>query len=218
MQRERTVLLFLITGLLLALPGLWFVFTTNKLAFHAIINSRHTPGWDLFFIYATHLGDGLMPTVLALALLFLKDVRSALMVGLSCGSSAIIVQFLKRQVFSHMDRPGRFREGLGDMHWVADIELNNHFSFPSGHSTAAFSMCFALAVILGRPKWGLAMALIGGVLAFSRVYLSQHFTQDIIAGAALGTVTAYFVYRWLYVSPFSQRPWLYRRVGQRPNQ
>jgi membrane-associated phospholipid phosphatase len=218
MQRERTVILFLITGLLLALPGLWFVFTTEKLAFHAIINSRHTAVWDLFFTYATHLGDGLMPTILALALLFLKDVRSGLMVGLSCGFSAIIVQFLKRQVFPHMDRPGRFREGLGDMHWVADIELNNHFSFPSGHSTAAFSMCFALAVIVGKPKWGLALALIGGVLAFSRVYLSQHFTQDIIAGAALGTVTAYFVYRWLYVATFSQRPWLDRRVRQRPNQ
>jgi len=218
MQRERTILFFLVTGLLLALPGLWFVLTTGKLTFHAAINSRHTPELDFFFTYATHLGDGILPTALALALLFLKDIRSALMVGLSCGLSAFFVQFLKRQVFSHMDRPGRFRDGLGDMHWVADIDLNNHFSFPSGHSTTAFSMCFAVAVILARPRWGVTMALAGGVLAFSRVYLSQHFTQDIIAGSALGIVTAYLVYRWLYVSPISQRVWLDRRLGQRPNQ
>lgn len=218
MQRRQAVWLFILTAAVVAIPGFWAVLTMDKLALHAVINSRHTPSLDMFLSHATHLGDGLVPTVLAIALLFLKDVRSGLMVGSSCSSSALVAQFLKRQVFSDMDRPNRFREALGEMQWVSDVELHNHFSFPSGHATAAFGMCLALAVVLGRPRWGVIMALIAALLAFSRVYVSQHFMQDILAGGVLGTTFGYLSYRWLYVSSFSQKPWLNRRVAQRPNQ
>jgi len=44
------------------------------------------------------------------------------------------------------------------------------------------------------------------------VYLSQHFTEDILVGAAIGTVTALVVYQWLYRSAFSERSFLDRRL------
>lgn len=202
---------FVVAGLVLFVPGMWAVLTTEQLALHAMVNARHVPWADLLFRYGTHLADGLVPTILALLLLF-KDLRSFLMMGLSCGFSAIITQFLKRQVFDGHDRPSMFRAQLGDMEWVAGLELNNHFSFPSGHATAALAMCFALAVIIGSPRMSVALALVGGLLAFSRVYLSQHFTEDILAGSVIGTLVAWAVYRWLYVSSFSQRPFLDRRI------
>jgi membrane-associated phospholipid phosphatase len=91
------------------------------------------------------------------------------------------------------------------LHIVAGVDFHSHFSFPSGHSAAAFSMCLALAVIIGRFATAMVLALTASLLAFSRVYLSQHFTEDIVAGALVGSVAAAAIYYLLYQSPLSQR-------------
>ena len=206
------------TWLVLAVPLFIVLLTTDKLALHAAINSHHTPLADAFFRNFTHVADGWTPTVIALLLLLLKDLRSFLMVGLSCGVSAIVVQSLKHAVFADMDRPSMFREALGDMNWVQGIDQYQHFSFPSGHSTAAFSMCFALAVVLGHKRLAVPFALLAALLAFSRVYLSQHFPQDALAGSTLGTLTVLAVHHWLYRSAFAKKRWLTRRLLRRQNQ
>jgi membrane-associated phospholipid phosphatase len=59
---------------------------------------------------------------------------------------------------------------------------------------------------------------LAALLAFSRVYLSQHFVEDAVTGAAIGTITAWVTYRWLYVSPFSRKGWLERSLVRRQNQ
>lgn len=206
----------MLSSVVLAIPALIAVSITGKLALHATINAYHVAFLDLFFSWVTHLADGAVPAILAILLLFLRDFRSFLMMGFGTGISALAVQLLKHKVFPHMHRPGKFREGLGDMLWVEGVELNNYFSFPSGHATAAFSMCLALAIIIGSKRWGVAMALVAATLSFSRVYLSQHFTQDILAGAALGTLITFLVYLWLYRSVFAKRTWLDRRPIQLP--
>lgn len=216
MQQDQVVRRFIVVGMLLALPALVALLSMDRYQFHVAMNAVHTPWADVFFRYFTHVADGLVPTALALAMLAVS-YRAFLMVGLSCGISAIVAQVLKRQVFAHMHRPVRFQEELGNnMRWVNDLELHHHFSFPSGHATAAFSMCLALAVVIGGRRWAIPLALLAGLLAYSRVYLSQHFTEDVLAGAAVGTATAYVVYRWLYRSSFSHKPWLDRRAFQRP--
>lgn len=179
---------------------------TDKLELHRTMHGYTSSLLDRVLAVLTHLADGWVPTAVAVLILLLRDVRSFLMVGVSCAGSAIIVQILKR-LFS-MDRPAVYRNELGDMHWVPGVDLHHHFSFPSGHATAAFSLCFALALLAGRRFHGFLFAGIAVVLAYTRVYLSQHFTEDILVGAAIGTLTAWAVYQWLYCSPFAGRPWL----------
>jgi len=67
--------------------------------------------------------------------------------------------------------------------------LTSH-SFPSGHSASAFALCLSLAIILKKRVWQLAMFLAAITIAYSRVYLSQHFLVDIWAGSAIGTLVA----------------------------
>ncbi len=212
MSRGRSVLLFLLVALVFAVPALIATLLTDQLELHSAINQHHAYLADLFFRFITHGADGLVPTAIALLFLFFGTLRSFMMMGLSCGLSAIVAQLLKRQVFDHVDRPFMFREQLTDMHWVQGIEMHHHFSFPSGHSTAAFSMCLALAVIWARPRSAVVLSIAASLMAFSRVYLSQHFTEDILAGAAVGTVTAILMWRWLYEGSFAARPWLDRRL------
>jgi membrane-associated phospholipid phosphatase len=62
-------------------------------------------------------------------------------------------------------------------------------SFPSGHSTAAFTAATLIECnsgpALGLPAYGLA-----SFTAFERVEEGRHYPSDILAGAAIGTVSA----------------------------
>lgn len=203
----------------------WMVYTvalgiavliTEPLELHRSMHPVNGTYLDLFFTYITHVGDGLVPTALALAILLFRDVRSFLMMGISCAASAIVVQ-ISKHFFAH-DRPFMFKAELGDLHWVGEVELHHHFSFPSGHATAAFSMCYALAVLVGGRFAGIVFAALAVLIAYSRVYLSQHFTEDILAGAAIGVVTAWLVQRWVYGPGMLARRWPEKRLLGHLNQ
>jgi YegS/Rv2252/BmrU family lipid kinase len=62
------------------------------------------------------------------------------------------------------------------------------YSFPSGHSAAAFAGAWLLARHYPRlaPLWYAIAALTG----FSRVYLGAHYPGDVLSGAVSGTVIA----------------------------
>ena len=72
-------------------------------------------------------------------------------------------------------------------------------SFPSGHTSAAFATATVLAreLNVARPgsRWWVNPLLFGGAsfVGFSRVYQRQHWPSDVVAGAALGTITGYEV-------------------------
>jgi undecaprenyl-diphosphatase len=72
-------------------------------------------------------------------------------------------------------------------------------SFPSGHTSAAFATATVLARELDARhptgKWLVNSLLFGGAtfVGFSRVYERQHWPSDVLAGAALGTMTGYEV-------------------------
>lgn len=62
-----------------------------------------------------------------------------------------------------------------------------NLSFPSGHSANAF----ATAIVLnGFASLGNIPILIAVIVAFSRVYLGQHFVSDVLAGSTIGIVIA----------------------------
>jgi membrane-associated phospholipid phosphatase len=78
----------------------------------------------------------------------------------------------------------------------------DHLSLPSGHATLAFAACTALSFFfpLGR-RWFLALAC--GV-ALSRVLMGEHFLSDVIAGAAVGYVSARLVFAFPWIRFMSQ--------------
>lgn len=203
-MRGRSLWTFTTCALLLALPGIYGVLRLGHLDLHMAINRYHAPWADLLFPLITELANGWVPTAVALLLLW-KNWRSFLMVGLSAALSAMVVQSLKHGFFGHIDRPSMFLDKMPGLHLVAGLELHHHFSFPSGHSTAAFSMCAGLAVVIGKPLPAALLAILAVLLAFTRVYLSQHFTEDALAGALVGTVITIGVYFLLYRTAWGDR-------------
>ncbi len=67
----------------------------------------------------------------------------------------------------------------------------NSFSFPSGHTSSAFSV--ATSLTLNYPKWYVAVPAFvwASATGYSRLYLGVHYPTDVIGGAVLGAGTAW---------------------------
>lgn len=61
--------------------------------------------------------------------------------------------------------------------------LTDH-SFPSGHSTAIFSVVMPL--IAAAPPLGLVLLPLAGLVSVSRIYLGLHYPSDCAAGIVIG--------------------------------
>ncbi|MEI8032602.1 MAG: phosphatase PAP2 family protein [Chlorobiaceae bacterium] len=65
-------------------------------------------------------------------------------------------------------------------------------SFPSGHAATAFSAAFVLSALF--PRWRILCFALAVLIAFSRIYLSQHYISDVIAGSFLGMASTALLY------------------------
>lgn len=69
------------------------------------------------------------------------------------------------------------------------IEKPLDFSFPSGHTAAAFSA--AVTALFINRKFGWVMLFVAFLMAFSRLYLLVHFPSDVIVGALIGATISF---------------------------
>lgn len=212
---QRTVTAYLSTTLVLVLMAMAGVWGRSITETHLAINATTGPAWDALFTYGTFLADGWVPTVIGLALLFVRW-RWFLFLAIATLGSSLVVQLLKRTVFASVDRPLVFLEQMPGLRTIPGVEMHLHNSFPSGHTTCAFSMCMVLAVLIGRPWAGVVMAIVAALLGLTRVYLSQHFLQDVIMGAALGTLCGWGAFHLCYTGSLAQQPWIDHSWGRGP--
>lgn len=133
--------------------------------------------------------------VLVAIILLTVSFRATLIVGLSNILSGAITQLLKHTLFSDVVRPKKFFEGVHDLYLVPGVDNHLYNSFPSGHSTCAFSLYFALALLVKDKFLKFAFFLVALLAGYSRIYLSQHFFEDVYVGSMIGvTVSAILFY------------------------
>ncbi len=177
-QIRIALLLSFIAGLfIIGISLIWGRIPVFHLLNHDLGNSA-----DQFFRYYTHMGDGMIWIPVALLTIVFK--RQWTLLVLTCIiSSTLVAQVSKNLFFKGVTRPSLAIQAPDSYHQVAGVELHTLNSFPSGHSTTAFTI-FLLAVILfPKQRWvlplGFALALLAG---YSRVYLAQHFPIDVGGG------------------------------------
>lgn len=84
----------------------------------------------------------------------------------------------------------------GPRHEGRWVTMQHDFQgFPSSHAACAFGFFFPL--FLSRRGWGTAGLVAAAAIAWSRVQLNAHHISDVAAGALLGFVGGYFVWRWI---------------------
>ena len=162
----------------------------------------------------THSGDkGILLIVLILAFLIIPRTRA---IGIMSTISIVIEALLNNVLLKNLiarTRPYDEIEGLINL-----VGRQSDYSFPSGHTGAAFAVAGAMLVValFGLPmieKTGefkredpslsfklvsVLLIMYATLLAFSRMYVGVHYPTDVITGLLLGLATsaiAYLVYQ-----------------------
>jgi membrane-associated phospholipid phosphatase len=171
-----------------------FIFPKGEL--ELLVNKHHNSYLDQFFFYITYFGDAriLLPILL---ISFFRKIYHGLLVTLVFVLSTIVVQSMKRIIFAEYPRPSKFFEKHIDLHFIEGLELHTYYSFPSGHSSGAFAVFFTLGLLVREKVLAVLFFIIALLVAFSRVYLMQHFFIDTYFGALLGVLTSIIVYYFI---------------------
>lgn len=155
-----------------------------------MINSNHSTKADYFFTYVTFLGDGLIWVPLFLyTLIYKRDFFVAMLAALII--CTLITHIGKRVVFAGEPRPLRL---LGDVARAVPLMSGRDSyinSFPSGHTSTAFTFSLLLAFLVRRKFAIFVFPLIAFMVGYSRVYLAQHFVTDVLAGTIIGILSSY---------------------------
>ncbi len=124
-------------------------------------------------------------------------LRDALYLGVNLGTNALFTYSLKNS----FKRP---RPGITYPAQITMYEDVSSLSFPSGRTSEAFSTATALS--LKYPEWYIIAPayLWAGSVGYSRMNLGVHYPSDVLAGALLGTGTAFLT--------FKVNEWLNRQV------
>ena len=190
---------FLFPYLVFIIFGAVLIIINSKAETHLSVNTFHNSFFDTVFYYTTFLGDGVTATLVVI-ILFTAKFRYVLIVGLSNIISALITQTLKHTLFAEVVRPKKFFEGVQDLYFVPGVENYMYNSFPSGHSTCAFSLYFALALIVKNKTYKILFCILALLVGYSRIYLSQHFFEDVYAGSVIGVITTLIVFYFIQKS------------------
>ena len=131
---------------------------------------------------------GIFLILLSLVLTFLKPSRrlgTAMILGLAIG--AIAVNLWLKVVIAR-PRPYADLEGVFYPLWqMLGSHVESDFSFPSGHTNAAFAAMIPVFILCDK-KWSWLALVFGVLMGISRIYLVVHFPSDVLGGMITGTI------------------------------
>ena len=181
----KKYLAFYIPYFLFVLTFVVMILCNSKADLHLWLTSFYTPVGDVFFRYYTYVGDWI-PFVVITGLLFYR-YRMALFVLVSQLVTGLVSIIIK-QTWNEPRPLAYFKEHLPNiqLHQVAGVHMYSAHSFPSGHTITAFAFFLALAFYTRKPTLQFLYFVLALLVGYSRIYLSQHFAIDVLAGSFIG--------------------------------
>ncbi len=142
----------------------------------------------IFKIITYSGNNGLIFIIVSLLFLFNKKTRKfGICLLISLGIGALITNLFLKDYVARI-RPYEFRD------IVLLIKEPTDFSFPSGHTTAAFAFGFVFLkekFTINNYKIYVYVMIYSSLMAFSRLYFYVHYPSDILFGIIIGYVASF---------------------------
>lgn len=138
--------------------------------------------FDWIFSAVTVLGDEMFFIAVAMLLFWCVDKRFGFKLINVYLLGCCVVEGVKNVVARR--RPYTY-DGVESV-----TEPTGGYSFPSGHSHSISNLSTQISLQYRKKRVWIPAVVLCVVIAFSRLYLGQHFLSDVIVGLALGVVLA----------------------------
>ena len=197
---------------------------------HLLLCDRHTHARDIFYRYYTQVAEW-FPYIVCIALLLFSRIGEGVFASACMLGSALVTQICKH--FVNAPRPVTwFATNMPDVSLpvTEGVRMNEWYSFPSGHTTSFFALAFVLCILATKSlsaqrsvsetvcqrKRSISVAVqlllfsaaaLGG---YSRIYLSQHFAADVLAGIIVGVFVTMLC--WTIFRRFEGKNWYNYRL------
>lgn len=194
--------------LILILISSVFLLFSEKGAFVLMLQNTGSAVLDWFFVFYTHVGDGLFGAAVAVLLLFINK-KQALSLGMGLILTGLISQLLKNTLGDDAGRPATLFEAETMFRQIEYLERHMRHSMPSGHSSIAFCLFSMLALFSTKKTYGYVFLSLAVLVGLSRIYLAQHYLVDVVAGSFIGCsvgLLAYFLGNRWFGSVNMQKP------------
>ena len=160
-----------------------------------IQENLRTDAFDFLMPYVSAINNSGLLSMLTVVLFFViaRYRKVGVTAFFSLAAEAVIVNLVLKNCTARI-RPYVVNESL-----LLLGHMPSDFSFPSGHTGAAFAV--AVVVFLygkdgSMPKKYAVLAVAAAVLiAVSRLYNAAHYPTDVLAGMLIGTFTGVLAYR-----------------------
>lgn len=154
------------------------------------IQGLHTAWLDPIVSAYTRLGDaGIFFIALSLVMLLYKPTRRAGALALGAMLLGLLVTNVTIKPLISRPRPWL------DWPIIPLVTERDPNSFPSGHTCAAFAAGLSWARALPW-RWGrLAAVVLAVLMGLSRLYVGVHYPSDVLAGALIGSLCAWVVWK-----------------------
>ena len=148
-----------------------------------LIQHLRTPFLDEAMRFVTSLGNfSIAWIMLALVLILIPKTRKiGLVVMVAVVLDSVLCNVILKNIFVR-PRPCDVNTAINLL-----IPRPSGYSFPSGHTSAAFAAVAALYFSGERKIWKAALAL-AILIAFSRMYLYVHYPTDVLGGIICGII------------------------------
>lgn len=145
-----------------------------------IDSNMHNAALDKLLVFLTSIGNqGLVWIFFSLGLIITKKYRKIGLITLvALLFTTICGDLILKNIFQRI-RPSADIAQIDML-----VEKPTSYSFPSGHSGAAFAAAGVLAYYFKRYAAGIY--IFAALIAFSRLYVNVHYPTDVLVGTLLG--------------------------------
>jgi len=193
---------FFVPYLLVLMACALIKFSYTRAEIYFAVNSHNFAFGDIIAPYLTDLGNFWAVVVIA-AILSLFNYSRAFLMLLINAITALFAQVVKH-IFDAPRPTLYFQNQISRIHLVKGVDMLKLHSFPSGHTVSAFTTGLLLTYWCRNKTWGLPLLLLAMMVGYSRMYLSEHFFEDVTAGSTIGVIVAIFLLTGLAKVKFLQ--------------